>query len=193
MPQHCFPRKLHWFIQEPTRDNGIKGHTVPVCFFASVTLITLCELRQWAGHAAKTGVSHVLYSWLDRPFNHPPRSFQAPAEMFHWLLQPNHIMMERVQQGMRWILRSVLCAISRFLLKCCPSLSVIYNTSCADSGCQEAGFSIMSNRDDGTAFTCPKTGDESDDRPQSTWTLVSRRLIAFHVQLWLCISVTQAW
>lgn len=30
-----------------------------------------------------------------------------------------------------------------------------------------------------------------NDRPQSTWTLVARRLIAFHVQLRRCISLTQ--
>lgn len=33
------------------------------------------------------------------PVNHPLRFFQALAEMFYWLLQSEHIVMERAQRG----------------------------------------------------------------------------------------------
>lgn len=134
---------------------------------------------------SRTGRAPVLYSWLDRPFNPTP-------EMFAWLLEPGHLVAEGMKPARRRTLHSVFCAYWGIWL---ISSSIIYNKSCTDSSCQEAGFSIISNRDDGVHLPPPQKKKQEmqicNDRPQSTWTLVARRLIAFHVQLWWCISLTQ--
>lgn len=55
---------------------------------------------------------------------------------------------------------------------------------CTDFSCQEKGLSIISSSDDNPCTPIPNQEMRIfNDRPQSTWTSVARRLIAFHVQL----------